>query len=170
LFTAHPEIETVNLYLVRHGQAKSETSDPERPLTEAGAETATRVARFLGQGEHLSVAEIRHSTKQRARQTAEILAVKAGLQAPLLETTGLEPMADVGANAAELSRISHDLMIVGHLPHLSRLASLLVAGNANVEAFSFRECSVLHLRREEGGPREVWRVVWLLSPGLIGRL
>ncbi|KPK66161.1 MAG: hypothetical protein AMS21_03040 [Gemmatimonas sp. SG8_38_2] len=160
----------MNLYLVRHGQAKSETLDPERPLTDVGVQTATRVARFLGKGEHVSVAEIRHSTKLRARQTAEIFSAEAGLRAPLLEMSGLEPMADVVANAAELSHVSHDLMIVGHLPHLSRLASLLVTGNADFDAFSFRECSVLHLRREEDGAREVWRVVWLLYPGLIGRL
>ena len=161
------EDATVNLYLVRHAQAKPEEIDPERPLSQAGVETAKRVARFLKQSDAISVAEIRHSTKLRARQTAEILATDGGLGAPLVEVNGLEPMADVDAVALALQSVSHDLMLVGHLPYLNRLASALVADLPNLDAFSFGECSILHLRREEGSPREVWKVVWMLSSDLL---
>jgi phosphohistidine phosphatase len=157
----------VNLYLVRHAHATPEEIDPERPLSQDGVDNARRVARFLKQCDVVSVAEIRHSTKLRARQTAEILATDGALGAPLVEVNGLEPMADVNAAILALQSVSHDLMLVGHLPYLDRLASGLVAHQPNLAGFSFGECSILHLCREEGGPREVWRVAWMLSPSLL---
>jgi phosphohistidine phosphatase len=158
----------VYLYLVRHGEAKPKEKDPDRPLTEGGAETARRVASFLG-GSGLSVGEIHHSTKLRARQTAEILA--ESLRAPVTQVPYLEPLADVEELAESLGRATTDLILVGHLPHLDRLASRLVAGDAAREVFSFPECGVLSLRRRPGGAGgaggAVWAVRWMLDPGLL---
>jgi phosphohistidine phosphatase SixA len=162
----------VYLYLVRHGEAKPKEQDPERPLTEGGSEMARRVAALLG-GIRLSVGGIHHSTKLRARQTAEILAAGSGAVAPVTQVPNLEPLAAVEELAESLSGATTDLMLVGHLPHLDRLASRLVSGDAEREAFSFPECGVLCLRRRpasegtEGGP--VWTVCWMLDPGALPR-
>jgi len=161
----------VNLYLVRHGQAKPKEQDPERPLTEAGAEWARRVFAFIGRADVISVGAIQHSTKLRARQTAEIFAAAANLNAPLTQVPNLEPLDDVTELAESLSRATMDLMLVGHLPHLNRLASQLVVGDARLEAFAFPECGVLCLRRSEGAGEETggaaWRVSWMLDPRLL---
>lgn len=158
----------VSLYLVRHGEAKPKEQDPERPLTETGVETARRVAAFLKQASLVSVGRVQHSTKLRARQTAEILAAGAGLSVPLTQVPNLEPLDDVLELAESLSRATTDLMLVGHLPHLNRLASRLVAGDASLEVFSFPECGVLCLRRSEAAGEEeggaAWRVQWMLDP------
>jgi len=61
----------LRVYLVRHGKAKSKEEDPERHLTERGAEEVRRVARFLAAA-GIQVSKILHSGKTRARQTAEI--------------------------------------------------------------------------------------------------
>ena len=82
------------LYLARHGEARRKEQDPERPLTEAGSETARRVAALL-RASGLSVGGIHHSTKLRARQTAEILAAGGGLVAPVTQVPNLEPLAEV---------------------------------------------------------------------------
>jgi phosphohistidine phosphatase SixA len=162
----------VYLYLVRHGEAKSKEQDPERPLTEAGSEMVRRVAALLG-GIRLSVGGIQHSTKLRARQTAEILAAGSGVVAPVTQVPNLEPLADVDELAESLSRATTDLMLVGHLPHLDRLASRLVSGDAGREVFSFPECGVLCLYRRpasesaEGGV--VWTVNWMLDPVALPR-
>jgi phosphohistidine phosphatase len=156
----------VNLYLLRHGEAQAKQQDPERPLTAAGAEMARRVARFLG-GLDLRLAGVQHSTKLRARQTAEIIAEGAGLSAPVTQVPNLEPLDDVeGLADALTSGATSDLMLVGHLPHLNRLASRLVAGDAGLELFAFPECGVLCLRRGEGnaGAGPVWRVQWMIAP------
>jgi len=161
----------VNLYLVRHGAAVPKEQDPERPLAPAGVALARRVAAFLAHSGRVAVAEIRHSTKLRARQTAEIMAEVGGLSVPISEVANLEPLADVGDLASALSRSTIDLMLVGHLPHLSRLATALVAGDPDRDAFSFPECGVLHLHRRPAGGHsegnEVWAVVWMIDPGLL---
>lgn len=160
------------LYLVRHGEAKSKDQDAERPLTEAGSGMVRRVAALLG-GIRLAVGGIHHSTKLRARQTAEILAAGSGAVAPLTEVPYLDPLADVEELAGSLSRASSDLMLVGHLPHLDRLASRLVAGDADREIFSFPESGVLCLRRSaasrgvEGDA--AWTVQWMLDPVALPR-
>ncbi|MBZ5615877.1 MAG: histidine phosphatase family protein [Acidobacteriia bacterium] len=63
------------IYLVQHGAARAEAEDPQRSLTGEGRRTVERI------GEHLAkcgvaLDRIEHSDKLRARQTAEILAVK----------------------------------------------------------------------------------------------
>lgn len=157
----------MNLYLVRHGAAARAEEDPERPLTAAGLEAASRVAAFLGEGSAVSVREIRHSTKLRARQTAAALAAGLRLSVPLKQVSYLEPQGEVSDLAASLSREAADLMLVGHLPHLNRLASYLLAADADAEFFDFPECGVLRLRRVGGsGEMSKWAVVWMLAPSL----
>ena len=63
----------MELYLVQHGEAKPESEDPERPLTDRGEETVRRMAAWAAQV-GLKVDEIRHSGKRRAEQTASLLA------------------------------------------------------------------------------------------------
>jgi phosphohistidine phosphatase len=52
------------------------------------------------------------------------------------------------------------VMIVGHLPHLSRLASLLVLGDAEKEVVRFRMGAVVCLARSG----ESWSIDWTLIP------
>jgi phosphohistidine phosphatase len=63
----------MELYLVQHGEAKPESEHPERPLTERGTETVRRMASWAAQV-GLKLAQIRHSGKRRAEQTATLLA------------------------------------------------------------------------------------------------
>jgi phosphohistidine phosphatase len=68
----------VDLYLIQHGQALSAEQDPQRPLSEEGRATATKIAdRLAASGARLidpALTEIRHSGKLRAQQTAEVFA------------------------------------------------------------------------------------------------
>jgi phosphohistidine phosphatase len=155
----------VYLYLVRHGDAVSEDQDPQRPLSESGVRTARRIGTYLRESGAVSVAEIRHSTKTRARQTAEILAESGGLEAKPTEVPDMGPNADVEGMAAALSESpAEDLMLVGHLPYLSRLASLLVTGVVRDDEFEFETCGVLCLH----GTAELgWSARWMLVPSLL---
>ncbi len=158
----------MNLYLVRHGEAVSKDDDPRRPLAETGVDAVKRVAAFLADADIGGVAAIQHSTKLRARQTAEALADGAGLQVTPTEVPYLEPLADVEAAIGSLrSHSGGDLMLVGHLPHLNRLASRLVAGAAELEAFAFPACGVLCLREAGDEADPAWQVAWFLAPELL---
>src|SRR5438094_7331416 len=67
----------MQLYLVQHGECKTEEEDPERRLTTNGIGEVQKSAEFLrAAGVHTDV--IWHSGKARAQQTAEILADAVG--------------------------------------------------------------------------------------------
>jgi phosphohistidine phosphatase len=51
-------------------------------------------------------------------------------------------------------------MLVGHTPHLARLASLLLTGDPEGDFIDFSMGGVACLRRE--GDR--WRLRWLITP------
>ncbi len=79
----------VSLYLVQHGKAFDEKVDPERKLTPEGVSETERIAKYLS-GVGITVTEIIHSGKARAKQTAEILAGYLGVS-NVREVDGLNP-------------------------------------------------------------------------------
>lgn len=149
-------------YLVQHGEAKPEAEDPARPLTDRGREEVRRVAQHaaaLG----LRVAEIRHSGKVRARQTAEIFAGALSPSHGVREMDGLAPADDPGRAKSEVESAREPLMLVGHLPHLSRLASLLLVGDPGRELIQFRNGAIVCLVKVESR----WLLAWILTPELV---
>ena len=157
----------MKLYLVRHGDAVPKDKDSQRPLSESGADVVRRVTSFL-RSSGLKVDEVRHSTKLRARQTAEIIVeglVSSTPRTPLQEVSNLEPLAEVGELANELGGGTADLMLVGHLPHLNLLASRLTCGDEHREVFEFPAGGVLCL--EHRAESADWVVQWLLAPALL---
>lgn len=153
----------MELYLVQHGPAKSETEDPQRPLTEEGRRTVERVAAFLAPL-GLRIERIEHSGKLRARQTAELLAQALRPAAGICEAEGLAPNDDAGIVAARLARETANLMVVGHLPHLSRLVSRLLGLAADRPAVQFQMGGLVRLDRSDAGE---WVIRWVLTPDLL---
>ena len=149
-------------YLVRHGEAKSELEDPAKPLSNHGREDILRVARCAA-SIGLEVAEIRHSDRLRARQTAEILAEYLVPRLGIREAEGLAPGDEPDRVRAELEAAREPLMLVGHLPNLSRLASALLLGEAKGELIRLQMASIVCLERTDMG----FRLIWILTPDLV---
>ena len=63
----------MRLYLVQHGEAKSEAEDPERSLTKRGEEETGKVS-VAAKRLSIRPSKIHHSGKKRAEQTAGIIA------------------------------------------------------------------------------------------------
>ncbi len=157
------ETSALNVYLVQHGEAEPESVDPTRPLTASGRRDVERVARFaakLG----LDVAQIRHSGKPRAEQTAALLADALSPPDGVAAIPGLAPKDDVRPVADALARESRPVMLVGHLPFLARLAGLLVSADSERPAVRFRMGGIVCLAREENR----WAVAWVLTPEMAG--
>jgi phosphohistidine phosphatase len=153
----------VQLYLVQHGKAKPKDEDPERTLTEEGRAEVEGVARFLAPSLSAQRAVIYHSGKARARQTAHALTA-AFPSAALEEVGGLGPMDDPLIWAQRLAEGEGDVVLVGHLPHLGRLAGLLLAGSPEEQPVSFSNGGVVCLRRNAEGR---WTLVWSVVPTLV---
>jgi len=154
----------MNVYLVRHGQAKSEQEDPERPLSEKGWSEIKKVAAFVAKKGNISVKDIFHSGKTRALQTAEILTEQLNPSNGISETDGLKPMDDASIWAARIADITEDIMLVGHLPHLDRLAAILLCWDVIKKVVTFRTGSILCIGREES---EAWSIRWMVIPDML---
>ena len=153
----------MRLYLVQHGKAAPEELDPRRPLTAEGRAAVARVAGFL-KPLGLRVEALWHSGKLRAEQTAQLLAEAVACPGGPARRDGLGPNDPVGPIRSELERHGGELMIVGHLPMLGRLASLLLTGREEADVVAFRNGGVVCLGREAAGK---WRVEWAVVPELL---
>ncbi len=152
----------MHVYLVQHGEALSSDEDASRPLSEKGAADTRRVGDFLYRSARLVVPEVMHSGKARAEQTAEMLA--RCLNGMYSVAPDLNPNDDPGLWSAHLAALDRDVMLVGHLPHLQRLAGLLLTGDASTSPVQFSNAGVVCLNRDEQG---AWHVHWAVTPQLV---
>lgn len=150
------------LYLIQHGEAKDKSEDPERDLSELGVAHATQAGQQLA-SYRVRPARIWHSGKLRAEHTARIIAEAAECADRLSSHAGLNPGDDPTPIAAELGEVEDELMIVGHLPFLERLAGLLIAGAG--APVRFRNCGIVALSRGESR----WVVEWAIPPALFSK-
>jgi phosphohistidine phosphatase len=155
---------SLRLYLIRHAHAEDGFDDAMRPLSARGRKQIRAIARSLRSSEDFAPVEIWHSPLLRARDTAVLLVDRLKLPAKLCPAAGLTSGDDPAIMATKLRTRRESLALVGHEPHLSALASLLVAGSAEPPIIVMRKCAVLALEREGGH----WVVRWLVSPDLLG--
>lgn len=151
------------VYLVQHAESMKEEVDPSRPLSERGISDIKKTAVYLARL-NIKVQKIFHSTKLRARQTAEILSENLKSIKGSTEVDGLSPLDDPKIWAKRLKDIPEEVMLVGHLPHLGKLASLLLCGDENKNVISFKMAGVVCLKRDENG---TWSLQWMLTPDVV---
>src|SRR6266850_265192 len=137
----------MRVYLVRHGKAMPVDEDPNCGLTDKGHDEVTRVAEFLA-AQRITVSLIQHSGKARAEETAHIFASYMQSTAGPSHTTGLDPEDDPAGTANFLKVYTDDVLIVGHLPHLERLTSLLMTGIPDKRPVKFQNGGVVCLEKE----------------------
>lgn len=151
----------MRLYLTQHGLAEDKSVDSARPLSAQGREDVARVAGFLSLFEKPRPSRVLHSGKLRAEQTAVMFAEGWG-NLTVEAVPDLDPHADPSRWVAQLASMTADVMLVGHLPHLQRLAGLLLTGNAGSEPVRFRNGGVVCLEKRE----QEWSICWHINPTL----
>ena len=139
----------MRVYVVRHGEAKRPEVDPERGLTDAGADHVRRIAARAIADLDVRPARIFHSDKARARQTAEIWA--AVLSVPVEQADGLAPNDDPSRWATRLDTEEEDVMLVGHLPHVERLVGLLASAAPDGTLDGFPAGALVVVERGDDG-------------------
>lgn len=148
------------LYLVQHGRSFAKDQDPEQGLTPEGAaevERIANVAAYYG----VQVSRIRHSGKKRALQTAELYAAALKPAKGVESAGGLNPLDDVRQLAAQLTG-AENLMLVGHLPFMERLAGYLITGSSETLVFKFQNGGVVCL--DHNPEKNSWFIKWALMP------
>jgi phosphohistidine phosphatase len=161
----------MDVFLMQHGQAVPGEQYPERPLSNEGRAAATKLARYiaaLGSGFiDLPLSAVWHSGKLRAEQTAEILARALAPKVTPTAHPGLNPNDAPAIIWEELTAVRDQpgaILLVGHLPHLGRLAALLLADDAEKTVVEFVNAGILKLRPTERG----WTLAGYITPACVG--
>jgi len=154
----------MKLYLVQHAKAASKEIDPARSLTEEGLRDIQKVAAFI-KPLNLSVDYLWHSGKKRAQQTAGFLAEVVMIIKEHTARDGLAPNDDIKAIEDEIKSVKQDIMIVGHLPFLTKLASLLLTGRDSSGTVAFRNAGIVCLNYIDVNQ---WNIDWIIIPEILG--
>jgi len=163
----------MKLYLVRHAIAedvRESEDDSLRPLTEKGREKMRRIAQALNE---LGVQPdlIVSSPYVRASQTASILAKELKYKEELAYSDFLMPMAEPDDMIGEINEkfSVEELMLVGHEPNLSSLASVLLAGTPNL-SINFKKGGVCCLSVDDLHYDRIATLEWLVTPKISTRV
>jgi len=150
------------LYLIQHGKSLPKDQDPDQGLSEDGTTETERIA-SQAQDYGVSVSQIRHSVKTRARQTAQILARALKPQNDIQEISGIKPMDDVAVCAAKIDP-DENVMLVGHLPFMERITSYLITGSIDQPLIKFQNSGIVCLDKDPG--TQAWVIKWTLMPNI----
>jgi phosphohistidine phosphatase len=104
----------------------------------------------------VQVSEICHSGILRAQQTAEILARYLKPSGGVRELSGITPDDDPHIAKAALDLAAEPILLVGHLPHLSRLSGLLTAG----KEVEFSPATLVCCKKNDAR----WEIEWRMAP------
>jgi len=148
------------LFLVQHGKSLPKDKDPKKGLSKEGIAETERIAQ-VAKGYAVGVSKITHSGKTRARQTAEIFEAALKLPGGIHESSGLSPMDDVAVFADTIDS-TKDVMLVGHLPFMERLAAYLITGSSEKPVFKFQNSGIVCLDTDSA--TESWVIKWTLMP------
>ena len=150
------------LLLVQHGKSLRKEVDPEQGLSDEGRSETEEIA-SAARERGVRIARIVQSGKKRAAQTAEIFASTLQPAGGLQKGDGLNPLDDVSVFAEKIAP-SEDLMLVGHLPFMERLASFLITGAADKPVIRFQNSGIVCLEKDVDADH--WTIRWTLFPGL----
>jgi phosphohistidine phosphatase len=141
-------VATKSLLLLRHAKAIDGgvlILDQDRPLSNSGVEDAKKLGKYLLK-KSFDIDLILSSSAIRAISTAQIVANKLGYKQKHLEVEERLYMADVEVMLRLISLIPKKvdtLMIVGHNPGMSSLASTLTGAS-----ISMSTCALIELALE----------------------
>jgi len=154
---------TMYLYLVQHAEAVSKDIDPSRGLSEKGMDDIKRISQYIS-GMNLEVHEIFHSGKKRALQTAQMLATHLEIEDKVTEADGLSPLDNPDVWFSKIHDFNKNVLLVGHLPHMAKLASLALCGNQDSNAVNFEMGCIVCLRKDD---EQHWSTDWIVKPGMV---
>lgn len=137
----------MNLFLLRHAEAEDSSPDELRPLTDFGRESIVDLAAFLEERIRLDIGAIWHSPLLRANETAELFRESAGLNAPLLETSGLYPWDEPARIIERIEAQDENLLLVGHNPHFEALTATLLGLDPGRTPVNVPKASLLRFKR-----------------------
>ncbi len=153
----------MKLFLVQHGEQVPKIKDALEPLSNKGIDDVTKVAKFAKKA-GITVDEIFHSVKLRAKQTAEIYARHILPHHAIEEKEKLKPMDHVTYWLDSLEYYEGNLMIVGHLPFMTKMASFLLSHSHDDHPVKFHQGGIVCLEKDDN---DEWFLLYAITPELL---
>ena len=161
---------------MRHGDAgdssMNPTTDDSRHLTAEGNEKTKAVVRALKKMKYDPPEAVASSPLVRAQETAQIAIEHFAPKAHFEITNAILPGGDMERTMAFIAKMSEtycSLMLVGHDPHLSSFASVLVSGSTRPGIEMKKSSLALFTLTEMDAPR-MRGVLRLFLPPRISQL
>ncbi len=161
----------MNIYLLRHAEAEPGFPDHSRLLHASGREHARRLGDFLRAKQAFKPTVLLCSPYRRAQQTAELLlGAWGGSLESRKDESRLEPEMNPGSLVQDFQQLGQDVLVVGHNPNISILASLLLSGEHARTRVHFKTAVMVCLQWDpipnygQIGPCEL---DWMLDPRII---
>jgi phosphohistidine phosphatase len=146
----------MKLYIVQHGLATSKLENPLRPLTGQGVYDVQRLGVELAR-RGIAPGHIFHSGKQRAMQTAQLIASSIGRPDCIEQIDGIAPNDDVTAFALYIKTFADDVLIASHLPFVHNLCAALI-GKSGLGEFEFSPGRAVCIDNDGHRPTLCWTV------------
>lgn len=153
----------------REEAAAKKIADPDRPLIPKGTEKLLEMVKWLKKNES-QIDLLVTSPYKRAQQTTEeiLKAYKIESAAVCNQVTPEDPPQAFAEWLRQYAKNSKTICLVGHEPHLSRLASWALSGQ--IESFiDLKKAGVLCLEIDDLtqlGPRRC-QLKWMVSPKIV---
>lgn len=148
----------MKLYLAQHAEAKSKEEDSKRPLSAKGRQNAEAVASLASKLD-FDVIRIFNSGKTRTIETADIFGDVLKPTKGVAAISGLGPLDDVKPVAEILIKEGEDVILVGHLPFMAKMAGYLLTGDPETNVVKFQNAGIVCLVRDD----DHWQVEWIMT-------
>jgi len=157
----------MKIFLLRHAHADSGEVDSERLLSLKGTKQMKGLPLSYLEKVWKETLVVEHSPYVRAVQTAQLLK-KYSKNLTLKKLPGILPDDNYRRTALLLAKTTKPRFLVGHNPHLTGLAGLLLGLRAGEEGVRFRKAGLMALERltlpTDGHPYGRWRLLWYVIP------
>ena len=151
----------MNLYILQHGEAVPKEVDPERPLSEQGVRDIRILAMHM-QNMGVQLGNIFHSGKLRAEQSARLIADVLSPEIEPVQTDGLNPNDDPTVILDDFRQMPGNILVVSHMPFVSRLCSVLLTGSDHAE-FASLPGTLFCLEKND----DKWCLAYMLRPDFL---
>jgi phosphohistidine phosphatase len=149
------------LYVLQHGEAVPKEIQPDRPLSEQGIRDIRILAMHM-KNMGVQLGNVFHSGKLRAQQSARLIADTISPGTRPVQTEGLNPNDDPMVIVEDIEQIDANILIVSHMPFVSRLCSTLLTGDTDAE-FASMPGTLFCLEKED----VKWRLAYMLRPDFL---
>jgi phosphohistidine phosphatase len=154
----------MKVLLVRHAQPQPKGREDDPTLTELGWSQIRKTSAFAAKHADSTLHAILHSGKARARQTAEVLGEFLKPDDGVKKSNGLKPMDDPEILAKKLAKQNDNIALVGHLPHMAKLAALLLCKSSSDSMIDFTPATIVCLNRDD---KHNWSLEWMVNPDMV---